>query len=178
MRPHGGTGFLARELWGSRERHAILVTVLTVRFLAVNPAQSCADPYDDSAGPEARGPETCRRRAELVAFAAASRLAVSLSAASLASRSARRRAVFSASACRAAVLASGSESTLLFVLNCSSARRRPASLGKGWERIGAVSLQVDDLTGQHLLPGISLEPVSSGIFGRRPACRGASDSSP
>src|SRR6202035_2705245 len=84
---------------------------------------------------------TRRRGSDLRAFAAAApRFAVSLSAASLASRSARRRAVFAASACREGVLALVSELTFSVVLNCSSARRRLASPGRGWERIGAASL--------------------------------------
>src|SRR6516165_12579016 len=83
---------------------------------------------------------TRRRGSDLRAFAAAApRFAVSLSAASLASRSARRRAVFAASACREGVLALVSELTFIVVLNCSSARRRLASPGRGWERIGAAS---------------------------------------
>ena len=92
--------------------------------------------YLGSDGLEACGPGTRRRGSDLRAFAAAaSRFAVSLSAASLASRSARRRAVFSASACRG-VLALVSELTFFAVLNCSSARRRPAlprqGLGMHW----------------------------------------------
>src|ERR1700756_1752707 len=83
-----------------------------------------------------RGPGTRRDTPDLSAFAAvASRSAVSLSAASLASRSARRRAVFSASACRKLEFALVSELIFFVVLNCSSARRRLASPGRGSERI-------------------------------------------
>src|ERR1700720_715287 len=92
--------------------------------------------YLGSDGLEACGPGTRRRGSDLRAFAAAaSRFAVSLSAASLASRSARSRAVFSASACRG-VLALVSELIFFVVLNCSSARRRLASPRRDWERIG------------------------------------------
>jgi hypothetical protein len=119
------------------------------------------------------------RGADLGAFAtAAMRSALSLSAASLASRSARRRAVFSAAAC-CALVASTWELMVFLVLNCSSARRRPAPPGRGCERIDAASsLRVDDLTGQHLLPGKSLEPVSRGILGGQSIRRRASDVSP
>jgi hypothetical protein len=55
-----------------------------------------------------------RRRVDLEAFAAgASRSAASFSVASLSNRSARRRAIFSASACRAGALASVSGLTFL-----------------------------------------------------------------
>ena len=64
-------------------------------------------PYVGSDGLEIRGPGTRRRGSALRTFAAsASRFAASLSAASLASRSARSRAVFSASARCAGVPAS------------------------------------------------------------------------
>jgi hypothetical protein len=110
--------------------------------------------------------------------AAATRAALSLSAASLANRSARRRAVFSASAC-CAVLVSAGGLTVFFVWNCASARRRLSPPGRSWERTDtASSLKVDDLTGRHLLPGISLEPVSRGVLSRQSTRRQASDLPP
>src|ERR1700730_4033354 len=124
--------------------------------------------YLGSDGFEACGPGTRRRGSDLRAFAAAaSRFAVSLSAASLASRSARWRAVFSASACRG-VLALVSELTFFAVLNCSSARRRLALPGRGWECIGmASSLQVDDLAARppaDTSTGLCINRRSDGLF--------------
>ena len=93
-------------------------------------------PYLGPDGLEAGALGVRRRRADLEAFAAvASRSAASFSAASFSNRSARRRAVFSASARRAGALASVSELTFFVVRNCSSASRRLASPGRGSKRI-------------------------------------------
>jgi hypothetical protein len=136
--------------------------------------------YEGSEASETGGLETRRRGPVLRAeAAAASRLAVSLSAASFANRSARKRAVFSASVWRKISSARGVwASPFFFDLNCPSARRRPASLRTGWESMLRPPLQADDLTGRHSRPGILLPPVSSGVFNRRPVCRGAPDTSP
>ena len=84
--------------------------------------------------------ETRRRVSFLRAVAAAaSRFAVSLSAASFANRSVRKRAVFSASASRRASSAGGvCVSVFFFDLNCPSARRL-ASSRAAWECIVAAS---------------------------------------
>jgi hypothetical protein len=54
---------------------------------------------------------------------------------------------------------------LELLLGTPSVCRARQELGTHWL---ISSLQVDDLPGQHLLPGISLEPVSSRVLGENP----------